>query len=70
MFVAFAVQCAVFVIAGVIESFVTPSYLPGALKIVIGVSIWGTVLGYLLLVGSERGKAHVEAVSATTGGQL
>ncbi|MHC4718271.1 MAG: stage II sporulation protein M [Planctomycetota bacterium] len=57
-----------FAIAGVLESFVTPSYLPGALKIVIGVLVWGTVLGYLLLAGSEQGKAHVEAVPATTGG--
>ena len=59
-----------FVIAGIVESFVTPSYLSGATKIVIGVSIWVTVLGYLLLVGSELGKAHVEAASATTAGQL
>ena len=40
-----------FIVAGCIESFITPSYLPDILKIVIGLLVLGTTLAYLLLVG-------------------
>lgn len=40
-----------FVIAGLIEGFITPSYLPGELKITLGVTVFAVVLAYLLLVG-------------------
>jgi len=42
-----------FVVAGAIESFVTPSYLPGYVKIIIGLAVLAVTLGYLLLVGRE-----------------
>ena len=42
-----------FVIAGTIEGFVTPSHLPGAAKIVLGLTVAGVVIAYLLLVGRE-----------------
>lgn len=42
-----------FVVAGVLESFVTPTYWPGAVKIVIGLLALGLTLAYLLLVGRE-----------------
>lgn len=40
-----------FVIAGLIEGFVTPSYLPGAIKIVLGVTVAALAIAYLLVVG-------------------
>jgi hypothetical protein len=40
-----------FVIAGLIEGFITPSYIPGYLKITLGVAVWGAVLAYLMLAG-------------------
>jgi len=40
-----------FAIAGFIEGFLTPSYLPGAAKIVLGVTVAAVVLAYLLTVG-------------------
>lgn len=40
-----------FVIAGFIEGFVTPLYIPGAVKIVLGITVAGTVIAYLLFVG-------------------
>ena len=47
-----------FIVAGMIESFVTPSFLPGASKIIIGLLALGATLAYLLWVGSEaRGGA-------------
>jgi len=57
-----------FVIAGVLESFVTPSYLPGPMKIVIGVLIWAAVLAYLLLVRPEQGR-HADKTPATGAGR-
>jgi len=46
-----------FIIAGFIEGFVTPSYMPGALKIVLGVTVAMAVIAYLLLAG-RRVKAE------------
>ncbi|MFC2172477.1 stage II sporulation protein M [Acidobacteriota bacterium] len=43
-----------FFIAGIIEGFVTPSYLPGEAKIVVGVLVLGVVLAYLLICGREK----------------
>ena len=40
-----------FVVAGLLESFVTPSYLPGGVKILIGLAALGGTLTYLLRVG-------------------
>ena len=40
-----------FVVAGAIESFVTPSHLPGGVKIIVGVAAGGMALYYLLAVG-------------------
>lgn len=40
-----------FVIAGFIEGFITPLYVPGFMKIVLGVTVAGAVIAYLLLVG-------------------
>jgi uncharacterized membrane protein SpoIIM required for sporulation len=42
-----------FAIAAFIEGFITPSYLPGAVKIVLGVTVAAVVITYLLLVGRE-----------------
>jgi uncharacterized membrane protein SpoIIM required for sporulation len=48
-----------FVVAGAIESFVTPSYLPGGTKIAIGLAVLGATLLYLLLAGRTwRGSAR------------
>ncbi len=43
-----------FIVAGVIESFITPSYISGGLKITIGLAALGTTLAYLLVVGHGR----------------
>jgi len=49
-----------FAVAGVIEGFVTPSYLPGGVKIAVGVAAGCGALAYLLLVGRGRaGQAPV-----------
>jgi uncharacterized membrane protein SpoIIM required for sporulation len=40
-----------FVMAGLIEGFITPSYIPGAAKIVLGIAVAGVVIVYLLVVG-------------------
>ncbi len=45
-----------FIVAGAVESFITPSYLPGEIKIAIGVSLLGLTLAYLV-VGGRRGQA-------------
>ncbi len=49
-----------FVIAGTIEGFVTPSYLSGALKIALGLTVAGAVLAFLLTAGraTEEDKAR------------
>jgi uncharacterized membrane protein SpoIIM required for sporulation len=46
-----------FLLAGLIEGFVTPSYLPGGAKIAIGITALSAVVGWLLLAG--RGPARV-----------
>lgn len=46
-----------FVVAGVIESVITPSYLPGGVKIVVGVLVLVATLAYLLMVG-RNGAGH------------
>jgi len=38
-----------FIVAGLIEGFVTPSYLPGLFKIVLGISVLAITLAYLFL---------------------
>ncbi len=40
-----------FIVAGAIEGFVTPTYLPGAVKIALGLGVLGAALAYLLFVG-------------------
>jgi uncharacterized membrane protein SpoIIM required for sporulation len=40
-----------FAVAAFLEGFVTPSYLPGAAKIILGVTVAAVVLVYLLAVG-------------------
>jgi uncharacterized membrane protein SpoIIM required for sporulation len=42
-----------FVLAGAIEGFVTPSFLPGAAKIALGLLVGAAALTYLLLVGRQ-----------------
>lgn len=42
-----------FIIAGLIEGFVTPSHIPGAVKILLGVTVAGVVIFYLLTVGRD-----------------
>jgi len=44
-----------FIIAGFIEGFVTPSYMPGAVKIVLGVTVAAVVVAYLLMAGRHGG---------------
>ena len=53
-----------FIVAGLIEGFVTPSYLPGGVKIALGVSVWVVALAYLALGG--RGRAAEPADSLPT----
>jgi len=43
-----------FVVAGIIEGFVTPSEMPGAAKIVLGVMVWLTAMVWLLVAGRPR----------------
>ncbi|GMU21588.1 MAG: membrane protein [Phycisphaerae bacterium] len=52
-----------FVVAGLVEGFITPSYLPGGLKMALGLGLGVTALSYLVLVGRTDGPA-----AATTGG--
>ena len=40
-----------FIVAGIIESYVTPSYMSGNIKILIGLAALGITLLYLLFVG-------------------
>jgi len=48
-----------FIIAGAIESFITPAYISGIAKILIGLLALGTVLAWLLMVG--RGRTSLSA---------
>ena len=43
-----------FIIAGVVEGFVTPSELPGAAKIILGLMLGAAAMAYLLLAGHGR----------------
>ncbi len=46
-----------FAIAASIEGFITPSHLPGAAKILLGVTVAMTVIAYLLIVGQDEPQA-------------
>jgi uncharacterized membrane protein SpoIIM required for sporulation len=48
-----------FAVAAFLEGFITPSYLPGAAKIILGVTVAAVVLAYLLAVGRS---AHETAI--------
>lgn len=55
-----------FVVAGCVESFVTPSYLPGSVKIVVGLLMLTATLAYLLGVGrSDELSAPRDGIAAT-----
>ncbi len=56
-----------FIIAGAIEAFVTPTYvIPGWAKIIIGLTVWAAVMAYLLLVGRRKdGKSVIGTGKAT-----
>lgn len=43
-----------FILAGIVEGFVTPSYLPGAVKIVYGVTLEILTLAYLTMIGRNK----------------
>lgn len=51
-----------FVLAGLIEGFITPSYLPGAAKILLGLIAAFCVISYLLLAGRDRTKGGEPAI--------
>jgi len=51
-----------FCVAGMIEGFVTPSGLPGGVKIAIGLSAGGLALLYLLLAGRGEPRSPSESV--------
>jgi len=53
-----------FSIAAFIEGFITPSYLPGMAKIVLGVTVAAVVIVYLLVVGRDAPGAVVEKSNA------
>ncbi len=42
-----------FIIAGLIEGFITPAYIPGIIKIILGITVAALVITYLLVVGAE-----------------
>jgi uncharacterized membrane protein SpoIIM required for sporulation len=42
-----------FVVAGLIESLITPSYIPGFVKIALGVTLASLTIGYLILAGRK-----------------
>ena len=43
-----------FIVAGTIEGFVTPSRLAGGAKIALGLVVWGTAMAWVLLAGRKR----------------
>ena len=53
-----------FAIAAFIEGFITPSYLPGVVKIVLGVTVAAAVIAYLLVVGRDAPGAAVQESTA------
>ena len=56
-----------FMIAGLIEGFITPSYLGGGAKIAIGVIVGGAVILYLLLGGRMPAESIVTRSAARRG---
>jgi uncharacterized membrane protein SpoIIM required for sporulation len=60
-----------FIIAGFIEGFVTPSYMPGSAKIVLGVTVAVAVVAYLLTAGRRvRADASARRHMVTDAGSL
>ena len=45
---------AMFILAGIVEGFVTPSYAPGAVKIILGIALGALVITYLTTAGRAR----------------
>lgn len=43
-----------FIVAGLVEGFITPSYIPGAIKIILGVTLLLATLAYLMLAGQTK----------------
>lgn len=56
-----------FVVAGAIEGFVTPTYLPGWAKILLGVLVGGLALAYLLLAGRQADRAAPRTAGSRDG---
>lgn len=42
-----------FIVAGLIEGFITPSYLPGVYKIILGISVLVLIIAYLFFVNRD-----------------
>lgn len=57
-----------FIVAGIIEGFVTPSYLADDAKLALGLLTGATALAYLLLAGRGRRAAHSAHSPITAGG--
>lgn len=53
-----------FAIAAFIEGFITPSYMPGEAKIVLGLAVAAAVIFYLLVMGRDASGAVVERSNA------
>jgi uncharacterized membrane protein SpoIIM required for sporulation len=51
----------VLLISGLIEAFVTPSGLPAAMKIMIGVVAWSGFMGYVFLLGARASQSGESA---------
>jgi len=52
-----------FILAGALEAYVTPSYMDGTLKIALGLAVAVATLAYLLLAGRRRPRSHPPARS-------
>lgn len=52
-----------FIIAGLIEGFITPSYIHGTWKIVLGIGVWGSTLVYLFFGGKKPSKLKLHDAS-------
>ncbi len=50
MIVALGLACALGV-SGILEGFLTPSPLPGAVKVIFGATVWLAFLGYIVVFG-------------------
>jgi len=44
-----------FIVAGFIEGFITPTFIPGGVKIILGITVASVTIGYLLLAGRTTG---------------